>query len=97
VLPLLWRVIFRRTMRNASPQLDDVWSIGLFVASLVFIGLASAAVILGPLYLLRLIPLGEAAALHSFSWVSGMILVFAIYYGWRKYRTSKDAVGGRGA
>jgi len=85
-------------MQSAAPDLEDARSIALFVVSLLLVALSSAAVILGPLYLMGLIPLGEASASYSYSWVGSMLAVFGIYYGVRKYRAAKDSVeGNRGA
>lgn len=93
LLPFVWWVVFRRTMRSASPALEDAKSITLLVAALLLVALSSAAVILGPLYLLGLIPLGEAGASYSYSWAGSMVAVFGICYGVRKYRAVKGSVG----
>lgn len=90
LLPPVWRLTFVRTMRSASPELNDWRSVLLLFIAIVAIAIVSGGILLGPLYILNLIPLRDATPAWNYSWVSSMVLVFAVYYGVRKFRLSRS-------
>lgn len=52
--------------------------------SMVVIALASSVVLLGPLYLLNMLPVRQPGSAWSISWASGTTAVFAAYYAVRR-------------
>ncbi len=88
-LPPVWRLIFRAMTKDVSAETQETRFIVMLLLSMVIIAAISGAVLLGPLYVLNLLPLRSPGSAWSLSWAGGLSGVFAAYYGLRKVRALK--------